>query len=116
MFQLMITHGVLKTANVQSYLYPIYHELDVLSKVGIKVKTDDGNYIQAKVHLLTFTGDIPAVASVINHAGHMHTNGCRICDDSGLRPIGESGMFFLGRANKTVRTVESFRNAIEQVN
>lgn len=111
----MITHGVLKTANVHSYLYPIYHELDILSKVGIQVETDEGKLIRAKVHLLSFTGDIPAVASVINHAGHMHTNGCRMCEVAGMRPLGESGMFFVGTVKSAMRTVESFRNARKQV-
>jgi hypothetical protein len=49
------------------------------------------------VHLLTFTGDIPAIADLMNHKGHQSYYGCRICECRGIRHR-SGGMYFKGNA------------------
>ncbi|SAL99731.1 hypothetical protein [Absidia glauca] len=96
--QLLITHGTTKPKALDSYLSPIIRELDHLSRVGIRVTTADGQLILAKVHVLTFTGDIPAVAQLCNHSGHQSRYGCRLCHVKGVNGPNNHGMYFLGRA------------------
>lgn len=90
--QIMITHGTNKPANLHTFLYPLYEELVDLSENGIEVKIGD-DIIRARIHLLTFAGDIPAVADLINHKGHTHHYGCRMCSVKGVRGS-PAGMFF----------------------
>ncbi|KAG1435947.1 hypothetical protein G6F56_013765 [Rhizopus delemar] len=40
---------------------------------------------RCKVHLIGNTGDIPGIADLMNHDGHMSKYGCRICNILGLR-------------------------------
>ncbi|SAM08341.1 hypothetical protein [Absidia glauca] len=97
--QLLITHGTKKPKALDSFLSPIFRELDHLSRVGIMVTTADGQIIKAKVQLMTFTGDIPAVADLINHKGHMSYYGCRLCHIKGVKGVtahDNDGMYFLG--------------------
>ncbi|KAI8096719.1 uncharacterized protein BX664DRAFT_64912 [Halteromyces radiatus] len=84
--------GTKKPGNLHTFLTPIYKELDLLSRLGIKVHTRDGLLIRSKVHLMTFLGDIPAVADIINHSGHTSRSGCRICVVKGSSSEG-TGMY-----------------------
>jgi len=115
LIQLVITHGVLKTTNIHSFLTPIYNELATLSQNGITVTIEGGVQLHANVHLLTFTGDTPAAAAIANHAGHMSLYGCRICKKEGIRPLNESGMFFVGKVRvNDMRTVYEYQNTFSQ--
>ncbi|SAM03223.1 hypothetical protein, partial, partial [Absidia glauca] len=95
--------GTKKPKALDSFLSPIFRELDHLSRVGIMVTTADGQTIKAKVHLMTFTGDIPAVADLINHKGHTSYYGCRLCRIKGVKGVtahDNDGMYFLGKASR----------------
>jgi hypothetical protein len=99
----MVIPGKGKPKDLESFLAPVYEELDYLSRVGIKVITPDHGSIMAKVHLMTFIGDIPAVADLIKHTGHMSYFGCRMCIAKGVRgqindPL-SGGMYFVGKTN-----------------
>jgi hypothetical protein len=52
---------------------------------------------------MTFTGDIPAVADLINHKGHTSYYGCRLCHIKGTKGVtahDNDGMYFLGKASR----------------
>ncbi|SAM02741.1 hypothetical protein [Absidia glauca] len=101
--QLLITHGAKKPKALDSFLSPIFRELDHLSRVGIMVTTADGQTIKAKVHLMTFTGDISAVADLINHKDHTSYYGCRLCHIKGVNGVtahDNDGMYFLGKTSR----------------
>ncbi|SAL97833.1 hypothetical protein [Absidia glauca] len=110
MIQLMIIPGQHKPKALDSFLQPIFDELLQLAKAGMEVKLNDGETIKAKVYLLMFGGDIPAVADLINHSGHMSYHGCRICEVLGVRG-NNGGMYFHGKStNQTIRSAQSFRD------
>jgi hypothetical protein len=110
----MITHGTNKPANLHTFFYPLYEEICDMSLNGIQVQTGD-EIIQAKIHLLTFTGDIPAVADLINHRGHMHRSGCRMCKIQGVTGR-NGGMFFPGMTRAyPMNTIQDYQNPIEEV-
>lgn len=77
--------GPKSPADYDSFLMPIVSELKDLETNGISVKTEAGDIINAKVHLLNATGDIPAVTAISKHAGHASIDGCRICKDKAVR-------------------------------
>lgn len=79
MFQLAILPGPNSPKDMDTFLKPIVDELRVLSSTGLTVRMDGEEVCRAKVHLVMATGDIPAVADLCHHAGHMSTYGCRIC-------------------------------------
>ncbi|SAL95969.1 hypothetical protein [Absidia glauca] len=83
--QLMLIPGNNKPKDLDSFLAPILSELELLSRVGIKVATVDEGIISSKVHILTFVGDIPAVADLIKHSGHTSYHGCRMCVVKGVQ-------------------------------
>jgi hypothetical protein len=109
MIQLMIIPGQHKPKALDSFLQPIFTELLQLVKAGMEVKLNDGETIKAKVYLLMFGGDIPAIADLINHSGHMSYHGCRICEVLGIRG-NNGGMYFHGKATgQKLRSAQSFR-------
>jgi hypothetical protein len=93
-------------------------ELDHLSRIGIKIRTVDEGTITAKVHLMAFFGDIPAVADLVKHTGHVSYNGCRMCHVRGV--VGESalhrsgGMYFPGKTSLyQMRPLDEYKNGGE---
>ncbi|KAG1442091.1 hypothetical protein G6F56_011209 [Rhizopus delemar] len=50
---------------------------------GSLVKKGDVTVEEGKVYLMSNTGDIPGIAGLMNHDGHMCKHGCRICDIMG---------------------------------
>ncbi|SAM00093.1 hypothetical protein [Absidia glauca] len=96
--QLVLIPGNNKPKDLDSFLAPILSELELLSRVGIKVATVDEGIISSKVHILTFVGDIPAVADLIKHSGHTSYHGCRMCVVKGVygggANFGSGGMYF----------------------
>lgn len=96
-----------------SFLTPLLDELDLLSKGGMEVVCDDGQTRKAKVHLLLATGDIPGVATLASHSGHMSNYGCRICPIKGVHGDNRYGEYFVpNSANLSLRwwPNEVFRN------
>jgi hypothetical protein len=91
----MISYGTKKHHDIHTFLRPIYDELMELSTNGIQVKVGD-EVVKSRIHSLVFTGDIPAVADLANHSGHMSLYGCRMCDVKGLSKFFGSthGMYF----------------------
>ncbi|CAO3600934.1 unnamed protein product [Absidia cylindrospora] len=79
MLQLCVICGPNKPKSLHIYLTPIYEELLSVFGHGIVVHTKDNLKIHARVFLVAFLGDIPAIMDLINHGGHMHRFGCRIC-------------------------------------
>ncbi|SAM09683.1 hypothetical protein [Absidia glauca] len=59
---IMVIPGKGKPKDLESFLAPVFEELKHLSNIGIKVVTGDEGTITAKIHLMTFIGDIPAVS------------------------------------------------------
>ncbi|SAL96359.1 hypothetical protein [Absidia glauca] len=88
MGQIMIIPGYNKPKNLESFLFPMLQELEHLSRIGIKIRTVDEGAITAKVHLIAFFGDIPAVADLVKHREHTSYYGCRMCFVRGV--VGES--------------------------
>jgi hypothetical protein len=112
----MITHGTKKAVNIHTFLYPLYEELVYMATDGITF--NDGLTVKnAKVHLLTFVGDIPAISELINHSGHTSKNGCRMCSIKGETGAGTTGgVFFPGVTTKRLLyTLENYTNGIEEV-
>jgi hypothetical protein len=114
MAQVMIIPGTSKPRDLESFLQPVFTELMQLTSGGLDVVLDNGQEINAKVHLLTFTGDIPAVADLIHHSGHMSKWGCRVCL---VRGVHSGGMYFHGIASKfPKRQVASFQHPLRHPN
>lgn len=115
--QIIITHGAKKAINIHTFLYPLYNELQRLSTHGIQV-TVGNEIISARIHLLTFTGDIPAVSDLVNHRGHTHHHGCRMCNVKGMNGLfGSShGMYFPGATSaSTIHSLETYQQPLQQV-
>ncbi|KAG1467250.1 hypothetical protein G6F56_004512 [Rhizopus delemar] len=85
--------GPSKPKNLHSFLEPMMRELEKLESDGMVIKVDGKEY-QCNVHLVIASSDIPGVADLCNHAGHMCKNPCRICKirgkHSGGMYVGES--------------------------
>jgi hypothetical protein len=108
----MIAHGTRKPADIHNFLYPVYQELIGLVCDGLDIQCGNDRF-NAKVYLLTFTGDIPAVADIANHSSYMSKYGCRICTIQGVK---NGGMYFRGNAAlPTKRNVGSFQTDEETV-
>jgi hypothetical protein len=114
MHQIMVTHGSKKPADLHSFLFPLYEEICDMSMDGIEVKVGN-EIIRAKIHLLTFAGDIPAITDLINHRGHTFRNGCRMCDIQGVS--GSRGGMYFAKATGAcgLHGIEQYQNHTEQV-
>ena len=92
----VIPGGPEKTYDLMSFLKPFIEEVGVLSTKGMTVVKNGRDVYTGRVFRFGITGDIPGIASLMNHQGHQSTSGCRMCKVTGQRPIGTShGMFFL---------------------
>ncbi|KAG1437446.1 hypothetical protein G6F56_013102 [Rhizopus delemar] len=78
-----IIPGPNKPDNLMSFLESIYEEIKQLGIRGFVVKKGDVTVEEGKVYLMSNTGDIPGIADLMNHDGHMCKHGCRICDIMG---------------------------------
>lgn len=104
MLPLAIIPGPKKPKYLMSFLKPIIEEINTLSTKGFIVEKNDHVVHQSKVFLLGITGDIPGIADLMNHSGHMSNYGCRYCLVTGCHPEGTShGMYFRGRGNMRTR-------------
>ena len=81
---LAIIPGPKKPTDLMSYLEPIYAEIKELGERGMVISKDGVELYRCKVHLVCNTGDIPGIAQLMNHDGHMSGHGCRICDSLGV--------------------------------
>ncbi|CAO3690925.1 unnamed protein product [Rhizopus stolonifer] len=104
--------GPKKPANLMSFLVPIYKEIKQLGESGMVVEKEGVEVYRCKVHLMGNTGDIPGIAELMNHDGHMSTNGCRICDIFGVAH--NHAMCFIGEG--TLRTFEDLINGRSDLN
>ncbi|KAI8335340.1 hypothetical protein BC941DRAFT_326308, partial [Chlamydoabsidia padenii] len=105
LIQLCVIPGNHKPFDLWSFLDPIMVELEQLATNGIIVNVGEEK-IEAKVHLLVATGDLPAVADISNHRGHTSYYGCRICEVKGEY---HGGMYFPAKCDDSImRTVESY--------
>lgn len=103
---LAVIPGPRKPADLMSFLVPIYEEIKQLGERGMVVEKEGVEVYRCKVHLMGNTGDIPGIAELMNHDGHMSTNGCRICDIFGVTH--NHAMCFIGEG--TLRTFEDLVN------
>jgi hypothetical protein len=102
MITLAIIPGPSKPDNIMSFLRPIVDEIRSLGNNGFRVVKDSSLIYKGKVHLMGLMGDIPGVAELMNHAGHMAYHGCRICD---VRGVSDGARYFLHSGN--IRSKES---------
>ncbi|KAG1032586.1 hypothetical protein G6F43_013740 [Rhizopus delemar] len=102
MITLAIIPGPSKPDNIMSFLRPIVDEIKSLGNNGFRVVKDNNIIYKGKVHLMGVMGDIPGVADLMNHAGHMAYHGCRICD---VRGVSDGARYFLHNGN--IRSKES---------
>ncbi|EIE92392.1 hypothetical protein RO3G_17263 [Rhizopus delemar RA 99-880] len=102
MITLAIIPGPSKPDNIMSFLRPIVDEIRSLGNNGFRVLKDNNVIYKGKVHLMGVMGDIPGVADLMNHAGHMAYHGCRICD---VRGVSDGARYFLHNGN--IRSRES---------
>ncbi|KAG0852299.1 hypothetical protein G6F16_013892 [Rhizopus arrhizus] len=102
MITLAIIPGPSKPDNIMSFLRPIVDEIRSLGNNGFRVVKDSSLIYKGKVHLMGLMGDIPGVADLMNHAGHMAYHGCRICD---VRGVSDGARYFLHSGN--IRSKES---------
>ena len=102
MITLAIIPGPSKPDNIMSFLQPIVDEIRSLGNNGFRVLKDNNVIYKGKVHLMGVMGDIPGVADLMNHAGHMAYHGCRICD---VRGVSDGARYFLHNGN--IRSKES---------
>lgn len=91
---LCIIPGPKKPYDLMSFLKPVIDEISLLGQNGLIVKKNDQVVYEGKVYLLGITGDIPGIADIMKHQGHMSYHGCRICITRGTRPF-RSGMSFM---------------------
>ena len=72
--------GPNEPTNLQSFLKPLVRELQETNKDGgVKSQFYDGSTRKVKVHLLWFTGDLPAVKKCSGLKGHNAKCPCRFC-------------------------------------
>ena len=102
MITLAIIPGPSKPDNIMSFLRPIVDEIRSLGNNGFRVLKYNNIIYKDKVHLMGVMGDIPGVADLMNHAGHMAYHGCRICD---VRGVSDGARYFLHNGN--IRSKES---------
>ena len=107
---LCIIPGPAKPKDLLSFLSPVLKELKELEQSGIHVSKGSLT-INAKIFLLTATGDIPGVADLMRHSGHQSSYGCRLCTTKGRHPEGRhTGMYFPGEVAAPLRTKESLQS------
>jgi hypothetical protein len=95
MLPLGIAPGPLKPYDLMSFLKPYIDEVNYLSKNGLVVKKNNVVVHESKVFLMGITGDIPGIADLMNHDGHMSLYGCRFCEAVGTHPPAPAkGMYF----------------------
>ena len=82
--------GPNKPADIMSFLDIIIREIDDLSRNGMIVEKNGEEIYRCKVHLISITGDIPAVADICRHKGHISLHPCRICSTKATRISSES--------------------------
>lgn len=110
MIQLCIIPGPEKVKNYHSVLESLMQKLKKLETDGVKAVKNGVTY-HTRVHLLAATGDLPAVASLMNHTGHTSKFGCRICETQGEHLYDSShGMYFPGEDAVALRCKEIFQN------
>ena len=72
--------GPTEPTNLQSFLKPLVRELQEINKDGgVKLQFYDGSTRKVRVHLLLFTGDLPAVKKCSGLKGHNGKCPCRFC-------------------------------------
>ena len=77
-------------------------------------------------YILSFSGDLPALAKVMCTTGHNSYKGCRFCDIRGIYlrhiyfptmvPMSDKGFEIYDPLNLPLRTHNQFRNHIHQLN
>lgn len=104
MIPLAIIPGPKKPKYLMTFLKPIIDEINSLSVQGFMVEKNGEIVHQSKVFLLGMTGDIPGIADLMNHRGHMSEHGCRLCHVAGVHAEGsQHGVYFVD-TNKTMRS------------
>ncbi|KAG1439073.1 hypothetical protein G6F56_012412 [Rhizopus delemar] len=68
---LAVIPGPRKPADLMSFLEPIHEEIKQLGERGMVVEKEGVEVYRCKVHLMGNTGDIPGIAELMNHDGHM---------------------------------------------
>lgn len=100
---------------MESFLQPFIDEMNQMSQRGLKIIKNGQAVYAGKVHLLGITGDIPGIAKLINHSGHMSEYGCRICKTTGVAPaMGGRGKYF--RFVGPLRTKDELMSNVEVSN
>ena len=94
MIPLGIAPGPNSPYDIASFLKPFLDEITMLSSRGIRITKGGIDVYCGKVFLLGVTGDIPAIATVMGHSGHMSTYGCKLCKVVGVSPPGGRGKYF----------------------
>lgn len=84
MIQVCIVPGPRAPKDLFSFLSPTIAELERMQEGGLSA-TKGSNTFKARVHLLLVSGDIPAVAKMMNHRGHTFRFACRQCLTEGKR-------------------------------
>ncbi|OAD68316.1 hypothetical protein PHYBLDRAFT_150501 [Phycomyces blakesleeanus NRRL 1555(-)] len=79
----------------------------VLESKGMVVKTPNETTC-VKVHVLIVTGDIPALAKLACHAGHMSKDGC--CIYHAVGQCSKYGQYFRTLSSTNICMLESFQN------
>ncbi|OAC99262.1 hypothetical protein MUCCIDRAFT_84203 [Mucor lusitanicus CBS 277.49] len=106
MISLAIVGG--KPKDLMSFLKPILQEIHQLSNEGLQVRKNDKIVYSGFVHLLGCTGDVPALAELMGHDGHMSKYGCKTCLVKGRRCSGTgTGMYFCYKGAD--RTIEDLK-------
>ena len=77
--------GPHEPTNLQSFLKPLIRELEDLNRNGgLPLEFHDGTARRVRVHLLWFTGDLPAVKKCSGVKGHNGKRPCRFCLIEGM--------------------------------
>lgn len=110
-----IIPGPLKPADIFSFLYPTIQELLQLESHGITLSSNNVSY---KASLAMVIGDIPGLADLCFHTGHMSYTGCRVCKVKGTDKSIANAIYFPSFDTETnrihfcpLRTIEDFRTA-----
>ena len=113
----IVPSGPKKTYDLMSFLKPFIEEVNDLSKRGMRVEKNGEVVYVGKVFILGITGDIPGIASLINHQGHQAIYGCRICKVEGVSPPDSNrGKYFTKKGAMRTKKELVSRDGLVSVN
>lgn len=111
-FPLALSPGPTQPANLQSLLKPLINEINTINNLGKEsVVCHDQIARNVRIHIVQFTGDLPAIRKVGGLAGHNCIITCRFCTIRGTfcrhRSTGQGGHYYYTFRRREGSTIKS---------